>query len=161
MNFHSICYRREARINEPEINDPINAELIGGFDEFARLTRRRVKSQQRENTRRDIDVCFAPVCLYLTIHLYGFEMREIIFHSLPETAKQHFPMNSDPIHPQYMYARCSLLRKPLFRVFTYVLSEKPIYSRRTVSQHQPSSRRNPVELLNSRTVSHLHERTRS
>lgn len=97
------------------------------------LVLRDVESQQSNKYATGYrDVCFASVFVPDYLSFITVSRCEIIFHSLPETAKQHFPMNSDPIHPQYMYARCSLLRKPLFRVFTYVLSEKPIYSQNRV-----------------------------
>lgn len=122
-------------------------------------------SRNKGKIRDGISMFVLLLCVacILPIYLYGFERCEIIFHSLAETAKQHFPMNSNPIHPQYMYAKCSLLRKPLFRVSLHMFSlgETYIFPQNRVPQHQPSSRRNLVELLSSRTVSHFHERNRN
>lgn len=122
-------------------------------------------SRNKGKIRDGISMFVLLLCVlvsYLSIFTASRDC-EIIFHSLAETAKQHFPMNSNPIHPQYMYAKCSLLRKSLFRVSLHMFSlgETYIFPQNRVPQHQPSSRRNLVELLSSRTVSHFHERNRN
>lgn len=83
----------------------------------------------------------------------------IIFHSSQKlrgsALSDEFRFNAPAIH---VCAKCSLLHKPLFRIFTYVL-RKPIST-----EPYPTSTlipRNPVELLNSRTVSHFDGRARN
>jgi len=81
------------------------------------------------------------------------KLRGIIFHSFAETAKRHFSMNSNPIHPRYAHVECSLLHELPSRIFTCILD----YIRGIVSIPSTFISRNPIELLNSRIVSHFDE----
>jgi len=80
------------------------------------------------------------------------KLRGIIFHSFAETAKRHFSMNSNPIHPRYAHVECSLLHEPPSHIFTYSR-----YIRGIVSIPSTFISRNPIELLNFRIVSHFDE----